>query len=69
LEAKSKQLPDFIHQIQGLMKKIQATCTEVESMYKQFSNYYTSAVTCYSELEKMAPLIPDKVVQIDELEV
>jgi hypothetical protein len=40
----------------------------MQTKYKRFSDFYRLATSCYNESEKMAPNIPNKVVQIDELQ-
>lgn len=68
IEEKTKTLPALVERIKELYKNVYAKCKRVEDNYKKFQEYYNSALRVYSELEKMSPLIPDKLLQIDELQ-
>lgn len=68
MEEKTNGLDALIVQLDTLLNRVNTNCTYIQSRYKRFSDFYRSAVSCYQELEKMAPNIPSKVVQIDELQ-
>ncbi|KAL0485443.1 autophagy-related protein ATG17 [Acrasis kona] len=67
MEEKTNQLSNKIHELEQLSTRIDVNCSQVQSRYTRFSDFYRSAMGCHQDLLKISPGIPPKVVQIDEV--
>jgi hypothetical protein len=61
LESRQKSIVEII-------KKINENCNQVEEKFKFFSDFYKTLREVFNELEKISPLVPNKLSSMDGIE-
>ncbi|KAL9650735.1 hypothetical protein ABK040_001789 [Willaertia magna] len=68
LEQKNNNLRNYISKLENHFEIITNNYYNVNQKYQKFSEFYRLSITCYKQLEQLSPTIPQKVVELDELQ-